>query len=484
MPDIQRDKTQTDLDAPSLHTQSSILEYHEPRDLAKILDLHAPERAGGSEAFIENVQSLFKFSVNTWHQGFLQKLYGSTDAPGVAAELVLAALNQNVHVYEAAPVLTIVEKHVTRELALLFGFVGADAGGISTQGGSASNTTSIVIARNTLFPETKLGGNSAGGARLVLFTSEHGHYSLEKAAQMLGLGSSAVVSVAVQRDGAMDPDALDQAVKKAKSDGHRPFYVNATAGTTVLGSYDPIEPIAEVCKAHGLWLHIDASWGGAAIFSPSHKHKLAGSHLAQSIAINPHKMMGVPLTCSFLLSSDLRTFHSANTLPANYLFHGPTPESPADMYDLADLTLQCGRRGDSLKLYLSWVYHGTEGYQKQIDNAFDTAAYLAELVDNHKDLVLISSKPPLCTQVCFFYAKDGRLAGDGAINSRVTQKIVKSLLPRGFLIDYASVDDRGQFMRPVIHRKTTKETVELLVQAATDSGSAVWDQESTANGHL
>jgi glutamate decarboxylase len=263
------------------------------------------------------------------------------------------------------------------------------------------------VARNTLFPETKELGNGAGGRSLVLFTSAHGHYSIEKAAQMLGFGSSAVLSVPVDSEGRMIASELDSLVKKAKSEGKTPFYVNATAGTTVLGSYDPFGPISDVCKAHNLWLHIDGTWGGPAIFSSTHKHKLAGSNRADSIAINPHKMMAVPLTCSFLLGADMRKFHKANT-PAAYLFHHDNNSVTSDnneVWDLADLTLQCGRRGDSLKLALGWIYYGASGYGAQIDHAFDTAAYMAERIAKSPNLRLVSTNPPPCLQVCFYYAR-------------------------------------------------------------------------------
>lgn len=219
-----------------------------------------------------------------------------------------------VHVYHVSPALTIIEKTVSRQLASLFGFSGPHAGGIMQQGGSASNTTSIVIARNSLYPETKSEG--IANKRFILFTSQHGHYSLEKAAQMCGFGSNNVRSVPVNERGEMIPEKLNELVEEALGAGHLPFYVNATAGTTVLGSYDPFESIAEVCRHHKLWMHVDGSWGGPVIFSGKEKWKLNGVARADSLAINPHKMMGVPVTCSFLLTPDLRKFHEANTLPA------------------------------------------------------------------------------------------------------------------------------------------------------------------------
>ena len=252
------------------------------------------------------------------------------------------------------------------------------------------------------------------------------------------------------KTGRMNPSALPPLISKAKDEGYTPFYLNATAGTTVLGSFDPFPSLAEICKEHKIWLHIDASWEGPVLFSPAHKYKLKGSHLANSIAINPHKMMGVPITCSILLGPDIRQFHASNTLPASHLFHSAEPSS--DVYDLADLTLQCSRIGDSLKLYLSWTYHGTDGYTKQIDAVLDTTAHLANLVSKHPDLLLVSENPSPCCQVCFYYAKGRRLRENREENGRVTKQVVQGLVPKGFMIDYAGGDERGSFLRPVVSR--------------------------------
>jgi len=458
------------LSTDTLNRRTSLVVPQSPQEVVQLMNISLPKAGLGHDGFLKEARKILQYSVNTWDSGFMSKLYASTDAPGLAAELILASLNTQVHTYQVSPALTIIEKHVTRVLATLFGFTGPHAGGITVQGGAASNTTSVVIARNTLYPDTKKHGNSAKGLKLLLFTSVNGHYSIEKAAMMLGFGSSAIWPVAVDSEtGRMNPAALSSLILKAKREGYTPFFLNATARTTVLGSYDPFPELSKICQEHNIWLHIDASWGGPVIFSPTQKHKLNGCHLANSIAINPHKMMGVPVTCSFLLSPDVRQFHTSNTSSAKYLFHSDEPSS--DVYDLADLTLQCGRKGDSLKLYLSWVYHGTDGYMKQIDAAFDTTAYLTDIVSKHPDLVLVSENPPPCCQVCFYYAKGRRLSQNGECNSTVTRKIVQGLIPRGFMIDYAGDDERGSFLRPVVSRGTGKEVVESLVESIVDLGS-------------
>ncbi|KAI4729869.1 PLP-dependent transferase [Aureobasidium sp. EXF-10728] len=481
-----------DQDAATKHTghglaiegqgpRTALVEYHPPNKLKSLFDVQLPESSAGKEGLLDVVQKLLKYSVNTWDQGFMDKLYASTNAVGVVSELLLAVLNTNLHVYQVSPALTIVEKTTSKALAKLFGFGGAHGGGISQPGGSASNATSIAIARNTLHPETKTDG--INGRRFTLFTSAHGHYSLEKAAQMFGFGSSAVIGVAVDKQGRMLPSALDEAVQKSKDAGEVPFYVNATAGTTVLGSYDPIGPIADVCQKHKLWLHIDGSWGGPVIFSATHKHKLEGVERADSIGVTPHKMLSVPMTCSFLLGKDMRQFQRAMTLPAGYLFHSdededasaanttetspPDLERPeAEIWDLADLTPQCGRRGDALKLALSWIYHGSSGFESSIDAAFAAASTLADLVSSNPAFSLVSENPPPCWQVCFYYNKQ---AGAADKNSRITEGITKKLIPRGFMVDYAPGEE-GKFFRVVVNPATRMGTLEGLVKAIEEIG--------------
>jgi glutamate decarboxylase len=287
---------------------------------------------------------------------------------------------------------------------------------------------------------------------------------------MCGLGSDNVWSVPVDAHGRMIPSELEKLVQKSKYEGQTPFYVNATAGTTVLGSFDPFEEISKICKKHNLWLHVDGSWGGPVIFSPKQKHKLEGADLADSLTVNPHKMMGVPITCSFLLGPDISKFHKANTLPAGYLFHEGNENG--EIWDLADLTLQCGRRGDSLKLALSWIYYGSSGFEAQVDHAFEIAAYFASEVEKHEDLVLVSENPPPCLQVCFYFAKGGQLREQDEENTRVTSEIVQRLIPVGFMVDYAP-GGKGSFFRVVVNHQTRKGTIDGLITTIEQAGKEI-----------
>lgn len=374
--------------------RTALVEYHPPQKLQSLLDLDLPEQGKGKDGLLAIVEQVLKYSVNTWDQGFMDKLYSSTNAVGVVSEYLLAILNTNVHVYQVSPVITLIERYTTRALAELVGFEDAPhMGGIAQPGGSASNSLSILVARNTKFPSTKTDGY--GGRKFALFTSQHGHYSVEKASQMFGFGSHAVVTVPVDKQGCMIPSELLRLVKESRGRGQTPFYVNATAGTTVLGSFDPFEELAQICKDEDLWLHVDGSWGGSLIFSETlRKDRLKGIGKVDSFAITPHKMLGVPVTCSFLVGRDMRQFYAANVIEAEYLFHGNNADS--DIFDLGHFTPQCGRKGDALKLFLGWSYYGRSGYSQKLEHAHDMATYLHKLLSDSPNFVLVSQLPLPC----------------------------------------------------------------------------------------
>jgi glutamate decarboxylase len=466
------------------------VEHHPPKKLESILkeELKINEEKAGKEGLVKLVGAILKYSVNTWDQGFLDKLYASTNAVGVVSELVLAVLNTNVrlsvelhtddtannpqsHVYQVSPVLTLVEKRTTKYLASLFGLPSFTSGGISQPGGSASNSSAIVIARNTLYPDTKADGN--GSHKFTIFTSAHGHYSVEKAANLFGLGSKNVIAVPVDDRGCMIPAEFERCVKESKDRGETPFFLNATAGTTVQGSFDPFPALNKICKEHNLWFHIDGSWGGSVVFNAEYREsRLTGAELADSITINPHKMLGVPMTCSFLLGRDMNTFHRALTLPAGYLFHNALGTDAADIYDLADLTPQCGRRADSLKMFLALHYYGAQHFSDLVARGYENGEYLLSKLKQNGNFKTISPEPLPCLQVCFYYAKGGQLNEEADANSRVTTEIASRLVSRGFMIDFAP-GEKGKFFRVVVNGGVIKGTLDGLVKALEETAAAL-----------
>ncbi|KAG0023881.1 hypothetical protein BGZ82_010623 [Podila clonocystis] len=415
-----------------------LVDYKEPEELEKTMDFSLPDHGVGAEGIFPTITQTLRHSVNTFSPRFMDKLYAGSSPIGVLAELLLAGLNGNSHVYHVSPVFTLMEIHVTRAIARLFGFTDELAGGLSCPGGSASNQLAMVTARNSLFPEIKKHGyfprpsrhsathnhpyqqypqNSSGYGKLIAFTSSAGHYSLEKSAVIMGLGTDNIVDVPCDATGALIPSELERLVQENIAVGHTPFFINATAGTTVLGAFDPIRPCGEIAKKYNCWLHVDGSWGGCTIFAPKlAKTLLDGSELAQSITINPHKMLQTSLQCSLLLVPDSSIFPRANALNANYLFHGQS-------HDLGDGTLGCGRRSDAVKMFLAWKYYGKLGFQARIEKSLSNVSRFVELLaaedyNQHRIQMLRlgteletedgkeTTKPSLL-QVCFWYRPKG-----------------------------------------------------------------------------
>ncbi|KAF9580527.1 Glutamate decarboxylase 2 [Lunasporangiospora selenospora] len=429
----------------SRQPDSQLVDYKEPKELEQLMDFVLPDHGIGSEAIFSMIKQTLQYSVNTFSPRFMDKLYAGSNPVGVLTELLLAGLNGNSHVYHVSPVFTMMEIHVTRALARLFGFTGELAGGLSCPGGSASNQLAMVTARNALYPEIKkrgyiprlshqqlreynlpedFNGSNSSYGKLIAFTSSAGHYSLEKSAVIMGLGTENIVGVPCDANGAMIPEELERLIVEHISMGHTPFFINVTAGTTVLGAFDPIRPCGEIAQKYNCWFHIDGSWGGCMVFVPElAKDLLDGSEMANSITINPHKMLQTSLQCSLLLVQDTSVFPQANALNANYLFHGQT-------HDLGDGTLGCGRRSDAVKLFIGWKYYGRLGYQTRIQKSLSNVERFIELLhqDNYQNqrvqMLRLDTgnsldekkvrrhgttgyKMPSLLQVCFWYRPKG-----------------------------------------------------------------------------
>lgn len=235
---------------------------------------------------------------------------------------------------------------------------------------------------------------------MVMFASEQAHYSAQKNALLLGIGIDNCIKIPCDKVGKMLVPELEKEIIKAKNEGGLPFFVVATAGTTVLGAFDPFHGIADVCQKHGLWLHIDACWGGSAMFSKKYRHLCNGVERSDSIMWNAHKMLMMPIQCSLLLTKHEGLLSKVNSCDVPYLFQ---PKKPYDVeYDVGRNLIQCSRRVDSFKLWIAWKANGDEGFEKHVDALMDTAEYLTELVKQREHFRLVISEPQF-TNISFWF---------------------------------------------------------------------------------
>jgi glutamate decarboxylase len=337
------------------------------------------------------------------------------------SELILGALNATAHVYHVSPCLIQMELAAGRELTNLLGYSGPSRGGLTFPGGSQSNFMAISLARNLKFPSIKI--NGFDGEKLAIFTPQQGHYSIDKAAISLGVGLKRVYKVPCNINGSMIPEQLELMIQKSIQNGEQPFFVNSSAGSTVLGAFDDFGKISQICKKYDLWYHIDGSWGGSIIFSKTHRQLLNNAELSDSFTVNPHKLLGVPVQCSYLLLQDRFLLNQAHTLNADYLFHNNNATTNSanssdnldpdswlySNMDLADGTVGCGRRPDGFKMFLTWKYVGTEGFTKRVDHALSCAQFFQHKIQQHPNFKLLV--PATSLNVCFYYLPSCRDQG-------------------------------------------------------------------------
>jgi len=231
-----------------------------------------------------------------------------------------------------------------------------------------------------------------------------------------------VITVKSNGDGRMIPDRLDEAIRRAREQGAHPFLVGATAGTTVLGAFDPLEAIAAICREHDVWLHADGAWGGPILLSQRHRHLLRGAELADSFSWDAHKIMGVTLTCTAFLTRHRGTLFRAcgnDEEQGEYLFH----QTGDSHLDLGRISLQCGRRIDSLRFWVLWKHHGDRGLAANVDRLFELTRVATEYVEGHPRLELMA--PVQSLNLCFRYRPE-RDVDLNAFNFQLRETLRKS----------------------------------------------------------
>lgn len=425
----------------------------DPQELRRLLELELPEEGQGLESVLELARRTVDHSVRTGSPRFDNQLFGGYDVAGIVGEWITALTNTSMYTYEAAPVATVVEHALIERLCRYVGFDGGE--GTLAPGGSISNLMAVLAARHRHFPHVKREGLRPED-RPVLFVSKEAHYSGARAAFVTGIGLEGAVEIEVDAVGRMRADALEGAIEREKGAGRNPFLVVATSGTTVAGAFDRVAPLAEVAERHGLWLHVDASYGGGALLSRKHRHLLDGVERADSVAWNPHKMMGVPLSCSALLLRERGRLVATHGMRADYLFH----DDYDDTLDLGDRGLQCGRKVDALKLWFSWQVRGDRGYERRIDHLFDLAAGFREAVRSREGFRLIREQEG--TNVCFRYLppEHRHLSGEAAIGREheATLRIRERMAREGsWLVNYATLDGAATFRLVANHAGATVE---------------------------
>jgi len=374
-----------------------IINFLTPDELAKKFDFTLNEDGVPLKDIGDITDQILKYCVKTAHPRFYNQVWAGVDITGLMGQWITTTTNTSMYTYEMAPVYVLMENYVTERLLEYAGFTNGD--GMFFPGGSICNMQAMCLARQKYLPNVKEDGMFACKP-LVAFTSEECHYSLQKAAATLGIGTKNMRKVKTDAKGKMIMADLEDKIISSLEKGERPFFVNATAGTTVGGAYDPFNEVADLCEKYDMWFHVDGCWGGACLASKKHRGLMKGAERADSLAWDPHKLMNCLLQCAVLLVKEKGIFNKLNAANASYLFQ-KDKKAYDPSWDTGDKTIQCSRNVDVLKLWLMWKAKGSNGIEAQVDNAFDNSKYLAQQVRKRPDFQLV--REPECTNVCLRY---------------------------------------------------------------------------------
>jgi aromatic-L-amino-acid decarboxylase len=397
-----------------------VLSQVKPGEIRASLPENPPAQGEPFEALLKDVERLILPGVTHWQSpNFFAYFPCNASGPAILGDLLSSGLGVQGMLWATSPACTELETHVMDWLVGMLGlpekFLSSKTGGGVIQDTASSAALCALLAareRATNYMSNKKGCDG----RLVAYASTQTHSSLEKGAMIAGVGTENLRLIEVDDTFAMRPDSLARQIEADKRVGLTPFFVCATVGTTGSNAMDPVGAIGEICRRHGLWLHVDAAMAGTAMVCPEFRHLQRGVELADSYNFNPHKWMGVNFDCSCFWVADRKALIQTLSILPEYLRNQAT-ESGA-VIDYRDWHTQLGRRFRSLKLWFVIRHYGVEGLQHHVSEHVRLAQEFAEWV-RKDDRFELAASPPL-NLVCF------RHKGGDAANQAIMERLNRS----------------------------------------------------------
>ena len=357
------------------------------------IDIRLNEDGISDEDFVPILRKLILNTPRTATKMFFNQLFGGRNGRAVLGELLSVILNNSMYTYKVGGPQIGVEKEIISKISSFVGFDPASSEGTLAAGGSLTNLMGLLMARDLKDPNARLDGVSK---KMSVYTSKESHYSTPKNMAFAGLGRNNIRKVDTDDYGRMSVDALEVAIQKDIEDGFVPCMVNATAGTTVLGAFDPLREIGAICKKYDIWFHVDGAFCGSVMFTDKYKHHIDGSELADSFTLNAHKMLSTPLACSLIVTRHKKCLHESFSNEASYLY-----QTSEDDFNPGKISLHCGRRNDTLKFWTLWKSIGTKGIGEMVEHEFDLAQKGRDYVADNPDYTLYNSGDSV--SICFNY---------------------------------------------------------------------------------
>jgi aromatic-L-amino-acid decarboxylase len=413
-----------------------------------------PQLPGEGIAALDAAADVLDVSLTQARPRFFGWIGGSGLEIGVLGDALMASHDVNVALSAGAA--TLLERQTLRWTGE---FVGFDAGadGLLAAGGTLSNLTALTAARERALPGARYVGLS--GQRLALYCSAEAHYSVRRAAEVLGIGGRSVRAIAIDRNRRMDPDACAAAIDADRRAGIVAVAVVATAGTTLTGAVDDLNALADVCAQRGVWLHVDGAYGLPAAATALAGALFAGLPRADSATVDAHKWLYVPKACSVLLVRDQGALEAAFTHDESYV-----PHTDREAVHPVDRTLEYSRPLSALKLWLAFRVHGAQAIAAAIERNLLQARLLADLVREDPRLELLVE--PQLSAVCFRLVPPDHTAAD-AHNATLAAAIAAD---GRIVLAAATVDGVPCLRACIVNHRTTEDDVRTIVEVVRELG--------------
>jgi len=443
--------------------EGKVLEYVPPLELLERWPVGFGHEPGPS--LIDLMPRVLRESHHLHHPGYIGHQVSSPLPSAALAELVSAILNNGTAEYEMGPVANVMERRLIDWLGAALGFM-SPVEGMLTSGGSVGNLTALAVARQSIERIDIWNGGVADAPPLAILTSAQTHYSIDRAARILGLGSGGVVAVATDARFRLDPTALRDAHLRAEQAGRRVFAIVGSACTTATGAFDPLEAIADYATEHNLWFHVDGAHGAAAALTPKYSHLVAGIGRADSVIVDAHKLLQMPALVTVVLFGRPGSSDRAFQQEQSYVGFRSDGDAYA-WWDSGLRTLECTKRLMALELYASLSEHGTDSFGDHVQQTFDLARTFADLLREAPDFDF--PVEPQANIVCFRHVPEGVSDLDG-LQLRIREEIVRG---GDFYIVKTHLPQGVHLRATIMNARTTVDDLRALMTAVRSAGQSV-----------
>lgn len=393
--------------------QTNVLPYASPAEQLEFWQQHFQQENGLDDTFT----AILDRSIGVHNPRYLGHQVSTVAPIASIAGMMVDLLSNGMGVYEMGMAGNAIERVIIDFMNQAVGYP-AEAGGFMTSGGTLANLTGLLAARKANAPTDVWQDGSQ--EKLAIMVSESAHYSVDRAARVMGLGSEGIIKVPMDERFKMRTDLLAASLAQAKADGFHVFAVVGCASSTATGSFDDLEAIADFCEANKLWFHLDGAHGGGVVFSDQYKHLAKGSHRADSILIDFHKMLLTPALATALLFKNNSDSYKTFAQQAEYLWDTPQEE---EWYNSGKRTFECTKLMMGVKVYSILKAHGKEIFQQNIDRLFGLARNFAQQIESREEFELLLS--PEANIVNFRYI--GGPADDlDSLNEQIRQSLLES----------------------------------------------------------